>query len=121
MVKISFIPSFPPEGAASVKRVQDKQLQPFKVESEKRKPESVPAERQHQSNCSSCQVPMLKLKPPLSPKSSSHSLRRRHSSADSDDSINISIAETISDHSDNDIIVAMLQVKHLKRYFWSLC
>ena len=104
-----------------MKRVQDKQLQPFKVESEKRKPESVPAERQHRSNRSSCQIPMLKLKPPMSPKSSSRSLRRRHSSADSDDSINISIAETISDHSDNDIIVAMLQVKHLKQYFWSLC
>jgi hypothetical protein len=50
------------------------------------------------------------LKPPLSPKSSTASRRRRHSSAESDDSINVSQAETVSDHSDMEIRISALQV-----------
>jgi hypothetical protein len=48
------------------------------------------------------------LKPPLSPKSTHR--RRRHSSAESDDSVNVSVAETISDHSDMEIRISALQV-----------
>jgi hypothetical protein len=44
------------------------------------------------------------LKTPLSPK-----LRRRHSSADSDDSLSVSQAETVSDHSDVEIRINVLQ------------
>jgi hypothetical protein len=49
------------------------------------------------------------LKPPLSPKAST-SLRRRHSSAESDESFNVSQADTVSDHSDLEIRISALQV-----------
>ena len=49
------------------------------------------------------------LKTPLSPK-----LRRRHSSADSDDSLSVSQPETMSDHSDVEIRITTLQ-DELKR------
>ena len=54
------------------------------------------------------------LKPPLSPKASlttPTSRRRRHSSAESDDSFNVSQAESaVSDHSDMEIRISALQV-----------
>ena len=50
------------------------------------------------------------LKPPLSPKPST-ALRRRHSSAESDESMNISQADTFSDHSDAEIRITALQVQ----------
>ena len=51
------------------------------------------------------------LKPPLSPKAST-ALRRRHSSAESDESFNFSQADTVSDHSDLEIRISALQVIH---------
>ena len=55
------------------------------------------------------------LKSPLSPKMAPTSARRRHSSADSDDSQSVpSQAETISDHSDVEIRISVLQ-DELKR------
>ena len=96
--------------STSVKSVETETGRKKKVESETRKPsdkslsELKVVERQRSMSLGPT------LKPPLSPKASTTSRRRRHSSAESDDSFNVSQAETISDHSDTDIRISALQV-----------
>lgn len=82
-----------------------------KVEPEKRKSDDRTTGRRTLERSRSLSLGPT-LKPPLSPKSSQQNRRRRHSSAESDDSINVSIAETISDQSDVDIRISALQVSY---------
>ena len=81
-----------------------------KVEPEKRKADENASGRRNLDRPRSQSLGPT-LKPPLSPKSSQQHRRRRHSSAESDDSINVSIAETVSDQSDMDIRISALQVR----------
>ncbi|TRY63156.1 hypothetical protein TCAL_11660 [Tigriopus californicus] len=77
-----------------------------------RRRSSVPQTLSSPSKMDSLKKSFGSLKTPLSPKLSQS--RRRHSSADSDESMSLSQADTISDHSDVDIRIQTLQ-DELKR------
>lgn len=77
-----------------------------------RRRSSVPQTPSSPSKMDSLKKSFGSLKTPLSPKLSQ--TRRRHSSADSDESMSLSQADTISDHSDVDIRIQTLQ-DELKR------
>jgi hypothetical protein len=99
--------------SASIKSVETENGRKKKVESEARKPDKSLSELKVVERHRSMSLGPT-LKPPLSPKASTASRRRRHSSAESDDSFNVSQAETISDHSDTDIRISALQVKSFR-------